>query len=155
MSKYHAICFVDVDGVMCRGATYTGTEIHRTFLPEDGHAVQLLKESGIFVVMLSGEDDKCIYQRAEKLSVPFIPTKDKLKTALQYIGNLSWNPQWSAFIGNDIPDIPLLKFVDKPAAPHDAIYEVEQTVVNEIGYICRNNGGEKCFREFADFLNQS
>lgn len=143
----------DVDGVMTDG-TVGYSYMSRSFSVRDGHGVQLLKEAGVRVILMSGESDTSIANRASKLGVEFYWTPDKLDCATKRLG---LNMETTAFIGDDIPDIPLLKAVRYAGCPADADLAV-QRVIARLGitkgnaYACLSDGGRHCFREFVNWL---
>jgi YrbI family 3-deoxy-D-manno-octulosonate 8-phosphate phosphatase len=144
-----------VDSCLTDGSVYyfDNGQRARKFSTVDGHGIQLLKENGIFVVLLSGEDDPNIYHRADKLEVPFFSTKNKLKTALQYILKLDWEPEKIIAFGDDLPDLPLLEYADFAGCPSNAQKEVRNLIYEKIdekkGCLCDKRGGKGAFREFS------
>lgn len=145
----------DVDSVLTSGkVTYPSLE--RQFSVRDGHGVQLLKEKGIRVIFMSGENDSSIKTRAKKLGVEFYHAESKYISA-KYILGLSLNR--TAFIGDDLLDLELLKAVHIAACPADAdpavISVIRERSDNDhwnTGYLCSRKGGEHCFREFVNWL---
>jgi len=144
------ILFTDVDGVLTDGkVSYPGRG--RLFDVRDGHAVKMAQEAGWDVVFLSGEDDESIRARARKLNVPFFWTVDKLATV--QVNEFFQDYKITAFIGDDLPDIPLLKAVTFCACPTDAAWEVARLVSSSSrGYISHQPGGNRAFRSFVEWL---
>lgn len=154
---WKAVLFTDVDGVLCNGVYYLDNGIRaRRFSPIDGHGFHLLKENGILPIILSGESDECIFHRANKLGVDFIPTKDKSSAAAEYLIQNELDRLPVAFIGDDLPDLLLMKQVDFVGCPRNAQPEIKGYVTlrcNEgTGHVCRNKGGENAFREFCEIV---
>ena len=144
------ILFTDVDGVLTDGkVSYPGRG--RLFDTRDGHAVKMAQEAGWDVVFLSGEDDESIRARARKLNVPFFWTVDKLATV--QVNEFFQDYKVTAFIGDDLPDMPLLKAVTYSACPADASLEVIQLVSSlPFGYVSNCAGGDRAFRSFVEWL---
>jgi YrbI family 3-deoxy-D-manno-octulosonate 8-phosphate phosphatase len=155
MSKQLKTVISDVDSVLTDG-TITYPFQNRSYSLRDGHGVQLLKEAGIRVIFMSGENDESIVTRARKLKVEFCHTDNKLKSAIA----LKLNLQETAFIGDDVMDVPLLKAVGYAGCPNDAEYAVQE-VIAQLGangkntYTCQEKGGRHCFREFVNWLLDS
>lgn len=144
------VVFSDVDGVLTDNRVYYPGMV-RAFNVLDGHGVEMLAEEGIDVVFMSGENDPGIHDRCKKLQVPFWYTKKKLYIAEQYASANGIRLQSEAvFIGNDIPDIPLLLKVAIPACPQNAVPEVISLIsAKRNGILVPRKGGDGAFRELV------
>lgn len=154
MNKYKGLVLTDVDGVLTNntvGYCDCGRRI-RFFNLSDGYGFQLLKDAGYLCIMLSGENDDHIRHRANKLGVRFIHTPDKLAIAKRIVRILDMSWDRVAFMGNDVPDIPLLSVVGHPACPIDAHFDMFDLVCKKQGFISRFGGGNGAFREWASVI---
>ena len=140
---------MDVDGVLTDGSMYyseNGDELKR-FNTRDGMGIQLLKENGIKIAIITKENTKLVERRANKLKVDnlFQGVENKL-LALEELKN-KYNLDYSeiAYIGDDINDIPVLKKVGISICPGDAIIDVKRVC----NYIAKK-GGEGVVREFYE-----
>lgn len=158
------VCFTDCDGVHSNGVYYfddwRNDTRARVFHPRDGHGVQLLKEAGWDVVMLSGEADENIFHRCSKLKIHYYVGKDKLANAQKFLESRGYTPEKTitAYIGDDVFDVPLLEYVHFPGCPKDALVELLSYELrlrrgwDFIPYVTASEGGRGAFRDFADHL---
>lgn len=141
----------DVDGTLTDGGMYydvQGNEWKR-FDTRDGMGISRLRAAGIAVMLLTGEDTPIVTRRAEKLQVEycFLGTKDKeafLAIFFEEHPAFSWDT--TAYIGDDVNDLPSIRRVAWSAAPADA----QQPVLAAADYICKAEGGHGAVREFCE-----
>ncbi len=146
------IVFTDIDGVWTDGGMYyddRGNEFKR-FNTTDSAGVRFLKEMGIPTVILTGEKTRIVEERAFKLNVPdlYQGVEDKLRVALQVCEEKGVELSRSAYIGDDLNDLPLLKAVGYSAAPPNAPSYIRERVDRVVD----RNGGEGAFRAFVEQL---
>ena len=100
------------------------------------------------MAIITGENTAIVKRRAEKLRVDhlFQGVKDKLSVAQGLAESLGIMLAETAYIGDDIGDIALLKHVGYPAAPANAPDYVKQ----HVRMVTRLKGGEGAFREFVE-----
>lgn len=141
---------MDVDGVLTNGSllvTSDGMQ-QRTFNIKDGYAIQLAIKKNVMVAVISGAHDTGVVKRMEGLGVTEIYTSVKNKlAALEKIlisHKISWNE--CVFIGDDMPDVEVMKNVALPCAPADAVAEVKATAK----YISPFTGGQGCVRDILE-----
>lgn len=146
------IAFFDVDGVLTDGGVYfseTGETLKR-FSILDGYGLQLLRRAGITPAVITGRDSKPLRVRLEALGIEHVRygTTDKLPAAqaiLQMLG-LDWSQ--AAAMGDDWPDLPLLRRVKFAVAPANAHVEVRAAA----RYVTQARGGDGAGRECCDLL---
>lgn len=140
--------YFDTDGVMTSGhVSYPSLE--RSFSVRDGHAISILDSiTNICPIMMSGENDLSIRNRAVKLGIDFFYTDNKHRfvnehyTLIPYIA-----------ISDDIMDIPLLQNAIIAFCPNDAEPEVINVIKNRpYGHVLSRKGGNHCVREAVDYL---
>ncbi len=142
----------DIDGVWTDATMYytAAGDFMKAFSTYDGAAVQLLREAGIEVVILSGEDTEIVRKRAEKLGITrfWLGEKHKLKR-MQYIcQTLEITLEEVAYIGDDLNDLDLLKAVGFSALPPNSPIQHRFTP----DYVTLRRGGEGAFRDFVEEL---
>jgi YrbI family 3-deoxy-D-manno-octulosonate 8-phosphate phosphatase len=142
----------DIDGVWTDGGIYysaRGEELKK-FNTRDGMGVQLLRDKKIEVAIITGENTEIVQRRADKLglNLVFLGVKDKRKKVEEIIDQLGLNLEEVAYIGDDINDLEPIKVCGFTATVADGI----QAVKSSVDYVCRNNGGQGAFREFAEFI---
>ncbi len=146
------VLFLDVDGVLTDGTiTYDvyGREVKR-FNVKDGYGIVKALNSGMEVVVLSGRFSSQVEKRCRELGVEHIyqGVSDKLSLAEEFLKNRSLDFSETAAMGDDLPDLPLLKKVGLSGAPSDAVPEVKVLV----NFVSRSPGGMGAVREFVEFI---
>ena len=140
----------DVDGVLTDGSVLlldNGLQA-RTMNVKDGLALQMALKNGYNVLVISGGSSAPVINRLQYLGLTEIHLglKDKLKFLESYIqqNQLKWNQ--ILFMGDDLPDIPVLEKVGLPCCPADAVIEVRKISK----YISPVNGGYGCVRDVIE-----
>ena len=142
----------DVDGVLTDGRLYIGEhgEQFKAFHVHDGHGLKLLAQAGITPVVISGRDSAALRRRLADLGITrlALAAGDKLRAAEHLLASLSLDWSQVAVIGDDWPDLPLLRRAGFACAVADAHVEVLATV----HHVTTRRGGEGAAREFCDLL---
>ena len=141
---------LDVDGVMTNGKiiyTHDG-KIDRQFQAKDGYAIKHAISKGYNFVIISGGTQDNIKKRLNSLGVEdvFINAFDKLKIFNDYITKKNISPENILYMGDDNPDIEVLKIVKISACPIDASVDVKKVC----NYISDKKGGEGCVRDVIE-----
>lgn len=142
----------DIDGVWTDGGMYYTAEgdVMKRFSVKDGWGVLFLRELGIPVAIMTGENSQIVQQRARKLKIElcYIGVRDKLELASNLANELGITLDDIAFIGDDINDIHLLKNVGWSGCPSNtAPYIMEHVKIH-----CSAHGGHGAFREFVEII---
>jgi 3-deoxy-D-manno-octulosonate 8-phosphate phosphatase (KDO 8-P phosphatase) len=149
------VAFFDVDGVLTDGGLYFSDqgESLKRFHILDGFGLQLLQRAGITPAVITGRDSKPLRVRLQALGIAHVHygTQDKRPAAEKTLQELG--VQWSqaAGMGDDWPDLPLLRRCAFAAAPANAHAEVKAAA----HYVTRAAGGHGAAREFCDLLLQA
>jgi 3-deoxy-D-manno-octulosonate 8-phosphate phosphatase (KDO 8-P phosphatase) len=143
---------LDVDGVLTDGTiTYDslGREV-KFFNVKDGYGIVKAREAGIEVAVISGRYSWQVEKRCRELGITEVyqGVGDKLSVLKSLMEKYTLQVSQVAAMGDDLPDVPLLKAVGISAAPSDAVPEVKLIV----DFVSRNPGGRGAVREFIDFL---
>lgn len=146
------LLLMDCDGVLTDGRLYyseKGEEI-KVFNVRDGQGIVLWHQAGFESGIISGRSSKILYRRASELGMQYVKdgSLDKakdLKDILQLAGVALGEV---AFIGDDLPDITLLKKVGFPVAVADAEKEVLPYVI----YRTKSKGGHGAVREVINAI---
>jgi len=145
----------DVDGTLTDGGMYyseNGDELKK-FNTRDGMGLQLLREKGIKVGIVTSETRELNRRRAEKLKLDFFSQGQrnggKLEAAKAICAQLGITLAEVAYIGDDVNCYELLSNVGMAACPADATPKVKSI---EGIRIMTHKGGEGCVREFAEML---
>lgn len=141
----------DFDGVFTDNMVYVaqdGVESVRCWR-SDGLGLARLREIGVQVLILSTEVNPVVSARANKLKTPCKQgIVDKAATILETCRELGVNPAQTAFVGNDINDIPAFKVIGLPIAVADAYSEI----IPHVLYQTARSGGHGSVREVCDII---
>jgi len=143
---------LDVDGVLTDGSiSYTdaGQEI-KTFNAKDGQGIAMLTKLGINVVIITARTSTIVQRRANDLGIQYVyqGVKNKLEKLDELRTMLGINYDEIAYMGDDLPDIPILQQVGIKACPNDAVDEVKKVC----NFKSKYNGGRGAVRELADLI---
>lgn len=146
------IAFFDVDGVLTDGGLYFTAEGEtlKRFHTLDGHGLKLLARAGIAVAVISGRDSAPLRARLGALGITHLRlgTEDKLPAAQTLLDTLALDWHQAAAMGDDWPDLPVMKRVAFACAPPHAHTEVRAIA----HYVTRARAGDGAAREFCDLL---
>jgi 3-deoxy-D-manno-octulosonate 8-phosphate phosphatase (KDO 8-P phosphatase) len=127
-AKIRLLC-TDIDGVLTTGALHYGRESGHTkvFYVRDGAAIKWLQRSGIPVAFISGLTSEATLNRARDLGVEdcFAGHLDKGPVLDQLCAKYGLACEQIAHLGDDLPDLPLLRRVGLACCPADAVAEVK------------------------------
>ena len=146
---------VDVDGVLTDGGILfdgNGVETKR-FHVRDGHGIKMMQRAGIEVGIITGRTSTVVQIRSEELGISRIQqgAHDKVKAWREMLRDSGLSPEESAYVGDDIVDIPLLRLVGFAATVADA----EEYVLTEADFVSSRRGGEGAVREIIEFVLKS
>lgn len=140
LSLLRGIAF-DVDGVLSPSTIplHPSGEPMRMVNVKDGYAIQLAVKHGLHLAVISGADSRAIRVRVEGLGVTdvFLGAAQKLPVFEQWLSMHNMTAGEVAFVGDDIPDLPVLRRAGLAVAPADAAPECIQAA----HYISPCNGG--------------
>jgi YrbI family 3-deoxy-D-manno-octulosonate 8-phosphate phosphatase len=141
----------DVDGVMTDAGMYyteSGDEMKK-FNARDGLAIRALRNAGYETGIIShGININLIQKRAELLNVArvYAGNRPKNEVLAEWCTELGITFDQTAFIGDDVNDLPIIRIVGFSACPADALDAVKA----EADVILSKSGGQGCIREWAD-----
>lgn len=146
------LIITDIDGVWTDGGMYydqSGNE-WKKFNTSDSAGVLFCKKLNIPVCIITGEDTAIVKRRADKLKIEYLfqGINNKLQVAQELCTKLKISLSETAYIGDDVGDIALLKAVGFSAAPANA----PEYIKNKVHYITSAKGGEGAFREFVEHI---
>ena len=150
-SKIKMVAF-DVDGVMTDGSlTFDENGIeYKTFNAKDGQGIVNLRNAGIITAIITARENGTVKHRFENLGLTrlFQGQKDKLKAMKQLLEDYNLDFSQVAYMGDDLPDIPVIKEVGLGCCPNDAVDEVREVAT----FISSKNGGRGAVREMCDLI---
>lgn len=145
---------LDVDGVLTDGGLRYGAdgEVLKQFSARDGLAIRLLERAGIHVAILSGRSHPAVTARCRELGLmPELVIQgshDKDADLDRIEGLLGVGDEAVAAMGDDLPDLPMLKRAGFSVCPADAAPEV----VAVCHWVCGASGGAGAVREIGELL---
>jgi 3-deoxy-D-manno-octulosonate 8-phosphate phosphatase (KDO 8-P phosphatase) len=146
------LLLLDVDGVMTDGRiVYDSNGVEtKVFDVKDGHGLKLLQRAGVRVGIITGRQSPVVDLRARELGIDIVfqGVKDKLLPYRELLAALKLDDEEVAYVGDDLPDLPVLQRVGWAVAPADAIEEVRRRVHHVTG--C--SGGKGAVREVCELL---
>lgn len=146
------LVILDVDGVLSDGRIIydaKGTE-YKVFHARDGYGIRMASLRGILFAIVSGRRSKVVPHRARELGIGAVyqgvPDKRKILTALLAKHRLTADQV--CCIGDDEPDLGMLRAAGLSAAPADAAEGIRAVV----DYVTSAPGGEGAVREVLDLI---
>ena len=141
---------LDVDGVLTDGTihvTETG-EMLRNMNIRDGYAMKAAVENGYTVCIISGGSNEGVRVRLRNLGITDIHlgVSDKVETFKEFIDIYNIKPEQVLYMGDDIPDLHVMKLVGLPTCPQNAAPEIK--AISK--YISHKDGGKGCVRDVIE-----
>ncbi len=140
----------DVDGVLTDGSvwSYAEEEYVRRFYIKDGYAIEKALQAGYHVAIISGGNEPGVRNRLNFLGIKHIHLGIREKTKLLTKLTVELNCQTAniLYMGDDIPDIQLMKEVGLPCCPSDAASDAKKASL----YISAAAGGRGAVREVIE-----
>jgi len=146
------LLILDVDGVLTDGLIIiddAGLE-SKQFDVRDGHGLKILMRCGVDVALLTGRRSKVVEHRAADLGITEVyqGVWNKAEAFAGVLERYKLAPEETAYVGDDIVDIPLLKRVGFSIAVADAVPEA-RTIVD---YVTKRPGGRGAVREVCEMI---
>lgn len=140
----------DVDGVLTDGSvqvTDNGQSL-RTFNIKDGYAMQLAVKKGYNLCIISGGDGIAMGKRFFNLGITdvFLGSGDKVPIFKQYLSDKKITAGEVLYMGDDIPDLNVMKLVGLAACPADAVEEIKAVST----FISPYPGGKTAVRDIIE-----
>ena len=146
------VAFFDVDGVLTDGGLYFSEagETLKRFHTLDGHGLKLLQRHGITPAVVSGRNSAALRARLSALGVTHLRlgTEDKAPAAQAILDELGLDWSQAAAMGDDWPDLPLLRRAALACAPATAHAEVLAVA----HHVTQRLPGAGAVRELCDLL---
>ena len=140
----------DVDGVLTDSSLLIDSngEMLRSMNVKDGFGMKAAIDSGFNLCIISGGTNQGVKNRLKALGIKhiFLGSHDKSKEFNKYIKSEKIDLKNILYMGDDIPDIPVLKLVNLACCPQDAVPEVK----DNCQYISYKNGGKGAVRDIIE-----
>ena len=143
---------LDVDGVLTDGRLYFGArgEALKAFHVRDGVGLKELQRAGLTVAVISGRRSRMVAARCRELGVRHVlqGVGDKLTALRRLCARLKLTPASCACVGDDLPDVPLMR----AAALSFAVADAHHSARRAADVVTRLPGGCGAVREVCDHL---
>ncbi|QLF92401.1 HAD family hydrolase [Pseudomonas sp. ABC1] len=146
------LAIFDVDGVLTDGRLYfleDGSEL-KTFNTLDGHGIKMLIASGVRTAIISGRKTPVVERRANNLGIQhlFQGREDKLVVLDGLLAELGLDYSQVAYLGDDLPDLPVIRRVGLGMA----VASADSFVRDNAHGVTHARGGEGAAREFCELI---
>ncbi len=143
---------LDVDGVLTDGTLIInadGSE-SKVFNVLDGHGIRMWQRAGLKVAFLSGRASAATMHRAKQLEVEYVlqDCHYKLDALKEFLGKVALAPENVAYIGDDLPDLPVIRYVGFGVAVANAVDEVKR----HADLVTTRPGGAGAVREVVEYI---
>ena len=140
----------DIDGVLTNGIVtiFPNGELVRQMNIKDGYALKSAVDAGFKVCIISGGSSESVRTRLQGLGVTEIHlgVHDKIKVYEELLEKFNLKPENVLYMGDDVPDYPVMEKVGFACAPKDAAPEIKKISK----YISPRKGGEGCARDVIE-----
>ena len=146
------LALFDVDGVMTDGTLFVSGqgESFKPFNILDGLGLKLLKSSGVATGILTGRSSAAVSTRAGELDIDHLiqGANDKLRAYLDLRQQLALDDEQICYMGDDLPDLPVLRCCGLALSPPGGVDEVR----SEVHFVTRTRGGKGAVREACELI---
>lgn len=140
----------DVDGVLTNGivTVMPDGQLVRQMNIKDGYALKTAVNMGLRVCIISGGKNEGVRTRLKNLGIKdiYLGAHDKIEQYHELTDMYNLVSENVLYMGDDIPDAPVMKLVGMPCCPNDAAPEIQQIS----RYISDKKGGEGCVRDVIE-----
>jgi len=155
IAKQIRLLILDIDGVMTDGGLQFDNqgEEYKTFNSLDGHGIRMLLECGIEIAVITGRNSGIVSHRMNELGVTHIYQgyRDKLLAYEKLLQDTGLESGQTAYVGDDLPDLPVMRRVGLAIAVQNAHVFVKQ----HCDWVTTARGGNGAVREVTDFILQA
>ncbi len=141
---------LDVDGVLTDGTVtiMTNGDMLRSMNIKDGYALKTAIDAGFNVCIISGGSNLGVQKRLEGLGITdiYLGAHQKVNQFKEYLKSKNIKAEHVLYMGDDIPDIPVMKLVAMPTCPQDAAIEVKGISK----YVSHKLGGKGAVRDVIE-----
>jgi 3-deoxy-D-manno-octulosonate 8-phosphate phosphatase (KDO 8-P phosphatase) len=147
-----ALLILDVDGVLTDGCLYYSArgEVLKVFDVKDGYGIKRLLEAGVTVAIISGRKSAMVSRRARDLGIRHVyqGSADKLPIFERLRKRLKLDAAACAVVGDDLPDVPVMRAAGLAFAVADA----HPAAIQAADMVTPQTGGRGAVRAICDLL---
>lgn len=140
----------DVDGVLTDGTVHVTSsgEMLRAMNIKDGYALKTAVDKGYNLCIISGGSNEGVRKRLAGLGIKdiYLGAHNKIEQLDDYFSKNNIKPEHALYMGDDIPDYPVMKGVGLPCCPQDAVQEIK--AISK--YVSHKNGGQGAVRDVIE-----
>jgi len=140
----------DVDGVLTDGTVtiFPNGELIRKMNVKDGYAMKTAIDMGYNICIITGGTNEAIKSRLRGLGITdiYLGAHNKVEQLDEYLDIYNIKPENVLYMGDDIPDYPVMKIIGLPTCPKDAAPEIQEISM----YISQKKGGNGCVRDVIE-----
>lgn len=145
---------MDCDGVLTDGRIWLTAdgEEQKAFHVRDGQGIKLLHDAGIKTGIISGRSSRATERRAQDLGIMHVRqgVDEKMHAMEEIMSEAGVSDEECAYIGDDLPDVPLMQRAGLAIAVADAVEEAQKAA----HYVAKARGGNGAVREVCDLILQ-
>jgi 3-deoxy-D-manno-octulosonate 8-phosphate phosphatase (KDO 8-P phosphatase) len=146
------LAIFDVDGVLTDGRLFVDNQGHeyKAFNSSDGHGMKMLRDSGVEIGIITGRRSGVVTHRCKELGIRHVHqgSDDKLATYRQLLKETGLSESQTAFVGDDVVDLPVLLQSGLAVAVQNA----HPLVKKHAHWVTPSAGGEGAAREFCEMI---
>lgn len=156
LEKIKAFSF-DVDGVLTGGGILCNSngDFLRYFDAKDGFGMRMASMHGYGLAIITGGWSETITTRVKASGVKeediYLKSRNKVKDFIDYCNRHGYSPDEVMYIGDDLPDIPLVKYCGLGVCPSDAVPEMREAA----DFVSEFPGGKGCVRDAIRMVMQA
>jgi 3-deoxy-D-manno-octulosonate 8-phosphate phosphatase (KDO 8-P phosphatase) len=143
---------LDVDGVLTDGTLIMNSDGSESkfFNSLDGHGIRMWQRAGMKVALISGRESEPTQRRATQLEIEhvFQDIHFKLPVMEKLLAQIGLEPEKVAYVGDDLPDLPLIRYVGFGVAVANAVDEIKE----HADYVTTRQGGKGAVREVIEHI---
>lgn len=140
----------DVDGVLTNGiiTILSNGELIREMNIKDGYALKAAVNAGFRVCIISGGTNEGVRTRLANLGISdiYLGAHNKITQYKELVKKYNLNSENVLYMGDDVPDFPVMEIVGMPTCPNDAAVEIQSIAK----YISDKKGGKGCVRDVIE-----
>jgi 3-deoxy-D-manno-octulosonate 8-phosphate phosphatase (KDO 8-P phosphatase) len=155
-AKKIRVLLMDVDGVLTDGRIWllsrrdgTASEI-KGFSAYDGAGLKLARAAGLRTGLITGRESTAVAQRARECEIEFVyqHRATKLGALEEILQATGANDEEVTYVGDDLPDLPVMQRVGLAVAVANAVPEV----LRAAHFVTKRSGGEGAVREVIELI---
>lgn len=155
IAKHIKLLIFDVDGVLTDGRLFFGDDgqEYKAFYSRDGLGMKLLQRSGVEIGVITARTSQVVVHRMQNLDIKHVyqGRLDKITAFDEMISKLNIAPEHTAYVGDDVVDLPVMKRVGLAIAVQDA----HPFVKKHAHWITNHNGGHGAARDACELIMEA